>query len=173
MQDEPPETAAIAAASDRGWTPERRQLFLETLSETCNVRAAVAATGMSSSGLYYLRNRDPDFADQWQEALVIAYDRLEQALVRHALRELGEIDSEDVPHRDHATAPVAGNPGTGLPPVLQKVDFQLALLLLNRHRSAVEGRGGPRRAKRPTPEQTDALLRKKLDALARRLRGEA
>ncbi|MBB4631316.1 hypothetical protein [Sphingosinicella soli] len=60
-----------------GWTPRRRTLFLKTLAETANVRAAAVSAGKSACGVYALRRRDADFARAWDDALSLAMDELE------------------------------------------------------------------------------------------------
>ena len=69
------------AARANGWTKARRAAFLAELAASCNVVRAHEAAGMASSGVYRLRQRDPEFAAQWQAALEIGYERLETALV--------------------------------------------------------------------------------------------
>lgn len=68
-----------------GWTLARRRVFLEELAASCNVGRALAAAGMGSGGVYRLRQRDPLFAEQWQAALTLGYERLEMALLRRAI----------------------------------------------------------------------------------------
>ena len=52
-----------------GWTPERRQLFLELLGAGLDVRRACAGVGLSRQAAYELRRRDPAFAQAWDGAL--------------------------------------------------------------------------------------------------------
>ena len=63
-----------------GWTKARRTAFLEELASSCNVRRAHVAAEMAQGSAYRLRNRDPLFAREWQEALELGYERLELAL---------------------------------------------------------------------------------------------
>ena len=189
------------AVGHKSWTKARRQRFLDTLAATCNVLASSAAAGVPPTNAYRLRQRDPGFAALWQEALALGYERLEQALLTHALQSINAIEIAadgpvDVskcvtdPTRGNAAERVNGFPGSGAPRAsagsadisnagtvggrISMADAQFALMLLNRHRAAVEGRAAPAGGRasgkgRPTAEQTDAVLRKKLDALARRL----
>lgn len=53
-----------------GWTPARRLAFLSVLAECGNVSAATGMCGMSRESVYRLRRRDPEFARQWDAALV-------------------------------------------------------------------------------------------------------
>ena len=52
-----------------GWTPERRELFLELLTAGLDVRRACKRVGMSRQAAYTLRRRDPAFAQAWDGAL--------------------------------------------------------------------------------------------------------
>jgi len=155
-----------------GWTQKRRKQFLDALAGSCNVRKAAAAAGLHASNAYALRQRDPAFADLWKEALALGYERLEEALLEHALRSMNaiEIDPLDTPPLGQGPAAEQAQPGSGAIVALSTKDVQLALLLLNRHRGTVEGRGKPAARRRATPEETNAALRKQLDVLARKLR---
>ena len=75
-----------------GWRKATRAKFLSVLADTCNVRIAAEACGMRYGGAYRLRARDPAFAALWQEALGIGYERLENALLAHALTSLNAIE---------------------------------------------------------------------------------
>ena len=184
-----------------GWTKARRKRFLDALAATCNVRAAHEAAGLAPTSGYALRRRDPEFAALWQDALAIGYERLEEALLTHALQAVnaieiatdGDVDLGPRAISAHASEPPKRGhrvPGSGVASLsssaidlpragspdgrISFADAQFGLLLLNRHRGSVEGRAAPTgsravRQPRPTAEQTDAILRKKLDALARRL----
>lgn len=144
-----------------GWTKAKRELFLATLADSCNVRKAAAAAGMTPSGVYQLRKRDAAFGDLWAEALDLGYERLETALLEHALIGVNAIDvgaaigtADDLPGPDMVSAGA----------------LQLAMALLTKHRQGVERKPVTQR-RRATPEETDAALKKQLDALERRLRG--
>ena len=52
-----------------GWTPQRRQRFLELLGAGSDVRRACAGVGLSRQAAYTLRRRDPAFAQAWDGAL--------------------------------------------------------------------------------------------------------
>lgn len=160
-----------------GWTKQRRQLFLDALAGTCNVRIAVEAAGLNPTSAYALRRRDPVFAALWRDALTIGYERLEEALLAHALegvnalalRAEGDFQLPELV-ADPARVPQPGS-GASASATRQAVDVELALLLLNRHRANAEGAGTPAGTRRrASSEETDAALRKKLDAMARRLR---
>lgn len=146
----------IRSVSDRGWTREKRQTFLDMLAVTCNVGLACAATGMSNAGVYALRRRDPEFAALWRDALLMGYDRLEERLLRRAGAGVNDVEF-----------------GTGDGPE-EPLDAELALNLLRNHRPTVEGRrkrpGGP--VQRISREEAQAALSKRLDALEKRLKAE-
>jgi hypothetical protein len=170
----------VARVKRGGWTKQARTRFLDTLAETCNVTMAMEAAGMRGRSAYDLRRRDAQFAALWQEALTLGYERLEQALLAHAIQAINAIeigaarDGEETGDTG-GTANKAGCdfPGSGITRMAPN-DVQLALALLNRHRATVEGRRAAVRGKRrATPEETDAALRKKLDILARKLRSGA
>ena len=52
-----------------GWTPDRRQRFLDLLAAGLDVRRACAGVGLSRQAAYTLRRRDPAFAQAWDGAL--------------------------------------------------------------------------------------------------------
>jgi len=159
----------------RGWTKDKRTRFLTVLADSCNVRRAVVAVGMTPSGAYQLRKRDAAFADLWAEALAIGYERLETALLEHALIGVNAIDMDEVIDAVHAEDDV-GDPGGPVVPgsgfsirALTPSTIQLALSLLSRHDKPVEGRRLKGNQKPATPAETDAALQKQLDMLARKL----
>ncbi|MEI9850614.1 MAG: hypothetical protein WDN24_06855 [Sphingomonas sp.] len=123
------------------WTRAMREAFLDTLGETCNVTLAATAAGVRKESVYLLRRKEPEFAEQWEKALVLGYQALETRMVGRAL--------------DPASEP-------GL-------DVELSLRLLTRHGNALKGivpRTGtpPRRA---TREETDEAILKKIDMIER------
>lgn len=156
-----------------GWTKRRREIFLATLAETCNVSLAMEKTGLSKEAAYCLRKRDPAFADLWAEALARGYETLEAALLSHALTGVNAIAiGAPIEGDKPGEAPVKALPGSGFDPKsLNPASVQLALTLLNRHRQAVDGKPVAVRGKRATPEETNLALRKQLDAMARKLNG--
>ncbi len=146
----------MRSVSDRGWTREKRQAFLDMLAVTCNVSLACAEAGMSKPGVYALRRRDPEFARLWRDALLMGYDRLEERLLRRAGAGVNDVEF-----------------GTGDVPE-EPLDAELALNLLRNHRPTVEGRrkrlGGE--IHRISREEAQAALAKRLDALEKRLKAE-
>lgn len=154
-----PRVDVSARRKDRMVKKSRR--FLARLTECGDPVAAAAAAGSSLAYFQTLRRREPAFAGEWAIAVMTAYERLEQALLR---RTLAVLDT------DAASGARAG-----------KDDYALAMLLLARHRA----RQGEARAERgptdaaargagdaamPAPRvsaaDTDALLRQQLRLLA-------
>ena len=63
----------------------RMRLFLDHLSERCNVAEALAISGMASSSLYLKRRSCAKFRAAWDAALEQGYCRLEAELLNRAL----------------------------------------------------------------------------------------
>ena len=138
------------------WNKGLRRRFLDHLAATCNVKEAAETIGVDPYSVYYLRRRDPSFAEQWGEALTLGYQMLETRLVGHCLAGKGVTDKLE-----------RGG--------LEAIDTHLGLTLLASHRNALAGkpaRGGPRPG-RATEEETNAALLKKLDAVEKRMREAA
>ena len=135
-----------------GHTTRLRQLrFARVLAETCNVAAAAASAGRTLATVHRWRSVDAAFAAAWDEALAMGYDRLENALLVYAI---GKVD-----------AVAAGAAGASI----SNGDLQLAVGMLQRHRTADGGRRGQMPPVRmPTEAESDAALRRALDGLARR-----
>lgn len=176
----------VRALRHDGWTKARRAQFLRVLGTTCNVEGAVASVGLALSGAYALRLRDPVFAASWAAALGSGYDRLEEALLAAAIAGL-RGDWGDEPREAAGGAgfgsgadgegdavPDVGSdtcPDTGVVRLASMQAVQVALAILGRYRAA-QAEGGKRqktRHRRATPEETNASIGKKLDALAKRL----
>lgn len=73
----------IRRAKLRQWTPRVEERFLSALSASCNVKASLAAVGMSHGSAYAHRKRFPAFARAWDEAVAIGMTKLEAALVEN------------------------------------------------------------------------------------------
>lgn len=67
------------------WTARRRQVFLATLRDTANVSAAARAARLPRRSAYQLRDHDPAFREDWEQALEEALDDLEAELRRRAI----------------------------------------------------------------------------------------
>lgn len=133
------------------WSDKAEAIFLEDLAATCNVRAAAAAAGFSTTAIYRRRMHDPGFAAAWQAALEQGYARLETRLVELATASLRTIRIR----------------GDRPPPVVSVAD---AMNLLKLHRASV--RGGPpqrydARARPPDIEKVRANILRKIAAVER------
>jgi AcrR family transcriptional regulator len=64
------------------FTRERKQIFLDHFSGSCNLDAAAAAAGVSTSTVREHLRTDPAFAEGFQEALALGYTLLEAEAVR-------------------------------------------------------------------------------------------
>lgn len=65
-------------------TPKRRERFLECLREQPNVSRAARAIAVSRMSAYKWRRADPKFAEEWDEAIEVGCDRLEEEAWRRA-----------------------------------------------------------------------------------------
>lgn len=77
----PEDNAEQMATAHRSW----RRLFLDTLAETSNVSEAARIAGVRPARPYKLRRNDPEFARQWNAALLEGYEHLELETL-HRLR---------------------------------------------------------------------------------------
>ncbi len=62
----------------RKWTPDARARFIELLGDMPNVSRAARLTGFSRSRMYELKNEDPGFSEEWDAAIEVGCDRLEE-----------------------------------------------------------------------------------------------
>lgn len=140
-------------AKPQSWTKARRAAFLAELAHSCNVTRAHIAAGMGDRSGYVLRQRDPGFAQAWQAALEVGFERLETALLRRALEVVGEIALEE------REQPV------------EKMTIEQAIGLLNQHRRSVQQgfahRRRPQARHIATQEETDAVLLKRIAMVKR------
>ena len=65
-------------------TPKTRADFLEALKETCNISKACELSGLARTSAYEWKAEDEEFAADWQKALEIASDLLEEEAIRRA-----------------------------------------------------------------------------------------
>lgn len=160
-----------------GWTPARQRTFLRALSETGCVRDACARAGISNTSAYRMKKRSAPFARAWDRALAKAMPTIEQAAYERAV-----IGWEE---------PIVQ--GGKVVASKRRYSDSLLRLLLQRGftgdgtaqaNAAGDGAAtswppkpgqsrGTRTVIRATQEEVDAALRKKLDALGRRLKREA
>jgi hypothetical protein len=155
-----------------GWTKARRETFLAALMQTCNIAHATRTAGMRPNAAYELRRRDPAFAGLLAEALRTGYERLEGALLGHALQEVDAIDLAALPEPP-ASGTIAGMPGVAPAKEVTRAGIELALSLLKQHHATVRGSGKRRPpAALPTAEETDRQLLARLELLARKRRAQ-
>ena len=145
----------IARARAHQFSPKVERRFLAALAATCNVKAAMAQVGMSKGAAYSHRKRWPAFARKWDEAVWMAYDRLEEAL---ALRAENLFSDPEHP------------PLAPIPPMT--VDQAIHLLHMHKHQvHGVGKRPGARWRPPPTLEAQKPSILRKLSAFANRRRG--
>jgi hypothetical protein len=75
---------AVARKTPGKWTDKKRSEFFAVLAGTANVSTAASAIGMSRTAAYVERARNPDFAKGWTQALDVALDELELAVLERA-----------------------------------------------------------------------------------------
>lgn len=65
-------------------TPEKETQFFHVLAESANVTRAAEAIGMARRYMYELRAEDPEFKAQWDAAVEMGTDSLEDEATRRA-----------------------------------------------------------------------------------------
>nr|WP_294849863.1 hypothetical protein [uncultured Sphingomonas sp.] len=100
------------------WTKAMAQQFIEVLSETCNVGIAARAIGRSISNVYKQRTKDAAFRAAWDQAIVVAFGKLEMMMLERALH-----GSEKL---------VVARDGTST--IMREYNDRVALALLRMHR---------------------------------------
>ncbi len=68
-----------------GWTPKKKDKFIEHLRHTGNVAASARMVGLGRSRAFELRKEDPAFGQAWEEAIDDFVDRCEEELRRRAV----------------------------------------------------------------------------------------
>src|SRR5829696_6157972 len=66
-------------------TDEVRTKFLEALSEGMSIANAAGAAGTGRGAMYVWRREDPEFASDWDEAVEVGTDKLEDEARRRAM----------------------------------------------------------------------------------------
>src|ERR1044072_7237482 len=67
-----------------GWTAKRRGIFIAHLAATSNATASARGAGMNVRSAFRLRERDAQFAEEWDNALRTADPRLTGKLIVYA-----------------------------------------------------------------------------------------
>lgn len=170
------------------WTKQRKAKFLAELAISCNVQRACKKVGVWAASAYRRRADDPDFADAWQAALQEGYVRLEEALLSRALAVVGHdaVDGDDadddVDDDDDAgggkgtSATDSGGASAAAQDPLATMTVAQAIDILKHKRAhlaamahAERERRGSAAKRRPTPEQTNAEIMRRI-AIVRRQR---
>lgn len=86
----------------RGWTPELRTRFIESLARSGDVRRSAQACSLSRQSVYRLRQRDAAFAKAWEGALAGRRALAERDRLRE-LERLNEMRAQR-PHPSAARA---------------------------------------------------------------------
>ena len=71
-------------AAKRDWTKAKASAFLGVLADTCNVSEACRRSGVPMTVAYRQRKMNAAFRAGWLEAIAVAYQRLELALLNRA-----------------------------------------------------------------------------------------
>jgi hypothetical protein len=72
-------------------TPENKAGFLDALGETCSITIACEAIGVGRASVYGWRNKDPEFAKQWDDMKATrGADTLEDEAVRRGVHGVEE-----------------------------------------------------------------------------------
>ncbi len=154
-----------------GWTEVRVRIFLRALSETGCVRDACARARISSTSAYRMRTRDAKFAEAWAKAIDRALPTLEQAAWERAV-----IGWDEVVWRDGVEVSRKRRFSDGLLRLLLE-RFADGAMVKPRHgatqkelrafaEEAAKAAGGFF-GWRALPEDTDAAIMRKLDAIDR------
>ncbi|HMC91056.1 MAG TPA: hypothetical protein VKI45_01225 [Allosphingosinicella sp.] len=137
-------------------TAEKKALFLETLAETCSVKAAAEAAGIRTAYCYRLKLKDAAFAAEWQDAIAIGYAQVEERLILDATGRAANDDDAD-----------GGAPGR-----MDKYEREQALNLLKYHREEAIFRTTSRRGPAgglAAEDETDRAILARLAIVRKRL----
>lgn len=148
----------IARARLRQWTPRVEARFLRVLAATCNVKTASAEAGLSVASAYKHRERWPEFARRWDEAVADGCVALEAALLEAGAQALSPGEAEAA--------------GEEAAPAIIGMDAHAALHLLHMHKlyQPRAGRWPGRPPSRATEGEVAAAIERALDRLERRKR---
>jgi hypothetical protein len=139
-----------------------RRAFLDVLSDSANVSKAARAAEVARSWVYVCRENDVSFAEEWDDALVVAVEKLEERAWRRA-------NFEDIQYKFTKSGDPIYHPETGKPYYEHVGSDTVLLALLKAHkpekykdRSEVTGKDG---APLVPPADTSKLSREDLLAL--------
>jgi hypothetical protein len=137
-------------AAARDWSKAKASAFLSALADTCNVSEACRKSGVPMTVAYRRRKSDAAFRAGWLEALGVAYQRLELALLNRAFNGTEKVIRRSDGSEDR----------------MHEYPNQLGLSLLKMHRSTVAEVEYD-----PPPEEMDEVrerVLRKLERLKRR-----
>lgn len=136
-----------------------RRAFLAVLAECANASKAARAAGVARSWAYQCRDNDPSFGEEWDAALEVAIDKLEEQAWRRA-------NFEGVQYKFNKAGNPLLHPVTGEPYCEHVGSDTVLLALLKAHRpekykdrSEVTGKDG---APLVPPVDTSKLSREEL-----------
>jgi hypothetical protein len=75
----------VARARLKQWTPRIEARLLALLEESCNIRLALKAVGLSAASRHGHRERWPAFDERCEQAIEIGYDRIDGGLAAGAI----------------------------------------------------------------------------------------
>lgn len=135
------------------WTAGLTGMFLDHLAATGNIAAAARSIGIDPAQCYYRLRTNAGFAEEWRAAIVAGYQTVEIGLIGHVL--------------SGGTAEADGD----APPFDWERGLRLLTLADRRHAGA--GKQGKPPRQLATRDETDALVLKRLAALAARKQRQA
>lgn len=147
----------LCRANRRGWTAKRRGIFLDHFAATCNATASARAAGMPVRGAFALRQRDPQFAAEWDEALATGQARLAGKLIVYA--------------ETRGDTPASGGPDDEL--VGFDPDAAGRAMAMNKASAAGRKRHGGPRPRIATREEVETAVLKLLARIEKRIGARA
>ncbi len=112
------------AKNERG-PPPWTSTFLEALARTRSVNHAGKSVGINRRTLYETRDRYPEFAAQWDDALASAVDELEASALKRAIEGVPEA----VLYKGRPVM-VAGHDGKEQPLIVRRYETALTIFML-------------------------------------------
>ena len=151
----------IAQRRNRAITTQEKEAFLDHLAQCCNTTASAEAAGRSYDGFNRIRQRDPQFAAQWQDALEAGHAAIEALMLERARMAL----QAKKPTKGKSKAASAGAE------FALSMDADQILRLMTLHRRTVNGgrRGGSAASPAASEEEACAAILKKLTVLRKRI----
>jgi hypothetical protein len=146
------------ARAPSSWSKKDRAVFLAEIARTCNISSTLRKMGKSHSGVYYIRQTDPEFAAAWDVAIQRGYEELESRLLQTALAQMNP---------DAGASDVAGKAdGKAKKPV---ADTDLAIRMLAAHQKKTATTTQQKPVRDMSDAEADAVILKHLKALHKRV----